>query len=112
MNFVQIAALVTLLMVYGFTFYFAQSPISRNKRNRRAFHIAFYSLIACFLISMWLADRMPYPVDVSMAIALGAFALSSVLVMSRSLFVSIRTGRQLARGVVYDRQRRRLRPAS
>jgi hypothetical protein len=104
MSFWHIAILVGLLMVYGLTLYFAQSSIRRDVRKRRAYYIATYSLLLCFPISIWLSEWMALPTDLSMAIVLGSFALSSALLMSRILFVAIWTGRHLARGVIYDRQ--------
>jgi hypothetical protein len=97
------AAFVTVLVIYAIVLYLAQSPVSRNRRNRIAFNLAIFGLAASFFFSAWLLSRMGMAAEPSLAIVLGCFALMTALGWSRILFVSLRTGRHLARRVVYDR---------
>jgi hypothetical protein len=97
------AAFATVLVIYTIVLYLAQSPVSRNRRNRIAFNVAIFGLAASFFFSAWLLSRMGMAAEPSLAIVLGCVALMTALGFSRILFVSLRTGRQLARGVVYDR---------
>lgn len=98
------AAFATVLVIYAIVLYLAQSPVSRSRRNRIAFNVAIFGLAASFFVSIWLTNRMGMAADPSLAIVLGCVAFMTALGWSRILFVSLQTGRHLARGVVYDRQ--------